>query len=133
MKTADLTGALLDYWTGRALDKNVRIVPPGELINYIEIEESTCFALVDGYLDWYRPFNPSTVPDHGHWIIEEKKISLDRPTKHNPTWRAMTDNTACHAGSGNFQPIVIQQRGDTALQAATRCIVALVYGAEVPA
>jgi hypothetical protein len=122
MKTAELDGVLLDYWTARADGRTAKIVRPGEKINRMMVDCDTCIALTPGYAKWWQPF-------HVYWgsagpIIEREKISIERIGDD-----ATGDRTAY---AYTIDAPLDGQHADTALIAAMRAFVSSKFGDEVP-
>lgn len=114
MKTAELSGATLDWWVAKAEGVDVyREYDTGEV--------------------WHgnRTYRPSTDWDIAGPIIEREKIStvfepwLDHPKE----WQAVLDFAGDESGGYNGKFI---QYGQTALIAAMRAFVASKFGEEVP-
>ncbi|MBX3653212.1 MAG: DUF2591 domain-containing protein [Ramlibacter sp.] len=116
MKTAELTGALLDYWVAKALGKDV------------VIHDGMAVPSVDGrwrsVLGEPLVYEFSTNWGHGGPIIDRSKIAV-RP------WGApVTDQWAALVSCWDDE--VPDAIGPTPLIAAMRAKVASVYGNEVP-
>lgn len=104
MKTAELAGPLLNYWTARAIN--------------LTAESAVDFGL--GCPDWLQRFKPSTNWAHGGPIIDRDDIHLGG--------YATCRYAEIRGDSGPW----IQVFGETSLIAAMRTKVASVYGDEVP-
>lgn len=111
MKTAELTGAKLDYWVARAngTDAADLRIDRGNGRNLAD-----CVFYKSGY-----PFRPSTHWAHGGPIIERERISICEDNGYG--WDA-------HVGAGAFYGIQCA----TPLLAAMRAYVASKFGDEVP-
>lgn len=119
MKTAELTGAQLDYWVAKALGwKPDLTVYRGERVTIVGGVPAP-FEL-DG--PSYDCFAPSTEWGQGGPLIELKRISLQPIDFFSLKWSALVE------GGEPYEA----QRGTTALQAAMRAFVASKYGDEVP-
>jgi hypothetical protein len=114
MKVSELKGPQLDYWAARAEGRKARITPWG--VEYLAPTEKTHA----GVGCWHR-FSPSTNGDQGIAIIERECIDLTHIKGMVQPWLAMSE--ADEWG---------HRRGDTPLEAATRCFVAGKFGDEVP-
>lgn len=108
MKTAELTGALLDYWVARAEGRTApRIAnryPSGQVCY-------TQMANISNY-----PYAPSVNWSQGGPLIEKYNLDID---KIGPVQWLATDN-------GDIYGI-----GDTPLQAICRAVVRAAFGDEV--
>lgn len=112
MNVAELEGALLDYWAGRAENINpacLRIVAPANVCEW---------RAPDG--NW-KPWQPSTRWGQGGKIIERERITVQ-------TWP--DDWAALHYGTSTTVQAI--QRGATPLIAAMRAFTAKRYGDTVP-
>jgi hypothetical protein len=119
MKTAELTGALLDYWVAKALGHEARIAATCEII------------------DWNKPgtvVNGCRFEPHRDWahvgpIIERERIELTFRHNDDDYWRAdiwKKDSSAYgYIFSGS-------ELGPTPLIAAMRAYVASKFGETVP-
>lgn len=107
MKTAELTGALLDYWTGRAEEADFGP----------EWNQGAGYVMTGGY-DGRRPewYSPSTNWAQGGPLIEKYNLDID---KIGPAQWLATDN-------GDTYGI-----GDTPLQAICRAVVRAAFGDDV--
>jgi hypothetical protein len=114
VKVSELTGELLDYWTGKANEESVRIIG------------DECFRLrPNGFAD--IPYSPHTDWSLGGPLMEKYEIACA------PVWWFV---------DGNPPPItgwLAEQNGGlngmrcgAPLIAICRCVVASVYGKEVP-
>jgi hypothetical protein len=121
MKTAELTGALLDYWVAKAEGASVdQKWPRPVLCNFADYWER--FPNMQSSTDDYEP---STNWDHGGPIIDRERIRL-LPSLVDGTWRA--------SYSRIHTPVILEPEcvADTALIAAMRAYVASKFGDEVP-
>jgi hypothetical protein len=121
MKTAELDGVLLDYWTARADGRTAKIVRPGEKINRIMVDCDMCIALTPGYAKWWQPF-------HVYWgsagpIIEREHIGVTFG-KFAGQWHALVLD-------GHIVPTPTMT-GPTPMIAAMRAFVRMKFGDEVP-
>jgi hypothetical protein len=111
MKTAELTGASLDYWVAKAEGKNC----------FLNLLKSACYVTYNiGGFEGNEVYSPSTDWSQGGPIIEREKIEVSDA---GPFWSA-----SMTPGDG----LEFHQLGDTYLQAAMRCFVASKYGDGVP-
>lgn len=73
MKTAELDGVLLDYWTARADGhERVKILNAGERLNGVRVEQDTCAATTPGFSDWWQPYHADTWHNAGPLMQREK-------------------------------------------------------------
>jgi hypothetical protein len=112
-----LTGALLDYWTARAIG-----VPAAEL-SIEQVPRTDSMICVRTTARGRERFAPSSDWSHGGPLIDEQ----------NPTFTAHGDST----GKTVFADITYRGRvgsscGDSHLEALCRTIVGSVYGYLVP-
>jgi len=116
MKTADLEGALLDYWVAKAL--GIPVSGPSHTL--------VCAVPYSIEADGGDAFSPSTNWSHGGPLIEREKICLEWSTE---GWDAcrMTEELEM-----KMMPDIHRKEGPTPLLAAMRCFVAQKYGEEVP-
>jgi hypothetical protein len=105
MKTAELTGALLDYWVGRAEEVGVTPPPVVECLN-------------DKARGW-KAYSPSTDWAQGGPLIDKYEIDIEK---------MYTDWLACLL---NKTGATIVAEGDTPLQAICRAVVRAAFGDEV--
>ncbi|HEX7906797.1 MAG TPA: phage protein NinX family protein [Paraburkholderia sp.] len=120
MKTAELDGVLLDYWSARADGLTATILRAGEKLNGIRLDNDTCAALTPGFDDWWQPH-------HVTWftvgpIIERERIGTTFG-KFGGHWHALVLD-------GIFVSTTIT--GPTPLIAAMRAYVRSKFGDEVP-
>jgi Protein of unknown function (DUF2591) len=122
MKTAELSGALLDYWVARAEGiehpRALRKMAPDFIMVPYKSEDE------EGPITRYRTFNPSEDWSQGGPIIERERPTLE-PGLHygrGNTWKGWIRNE-----SGFHHAY-----GQTALVAAMRAYVASKFGDEVP-
>jgi hypothetical protein len=128
MKTSELSGHLLDYYVGKALGKNVKIIKHQREEEWFCVENtwptiylSDCFVNIKQV-----PFNPSTNWDLLGPLLDKKKIDLSSGLhtaslpKEVDIWVAMKDGVKYDAC------------GDTPLIAVCRLIVWMEYGDSVP-
>jgi len=118
MKTAELTGALLDYWVAGAAGVDAVMSDPHRngsrnMVTFYGRDH-------DGHLDG-RSYKPSEHWSDGGEIIERERIGL-MPVLHDgeSCWMA------AHPNFGSGYP------GPTPLVAAMRAYVASKFGGEVP-
>jgi hypothetical protein len=135
MKTAELTGAILDYWVAKAGEEwkrahhlfptmtldptfsgvDLRDYPRGEYGASIQ----TCILIPrNPFRQDPQPFCPSIAWDHGGPIIEREKIEV-RPGSTDGLW------------FGSIHDVYMFMEGPTPLIAAMRCFVASKFGEEV--
>lgn len=125
MKTAELEGALLDYWAARAdgyVNGTVK-----EAAEAIDGDSQPCvFTTPAGSLrvakkDSVTAWAPSTDWAQGGPIVDRELISLcaDPLFEDHLLWAARKDG-------------IFHENGPTALIAAMRCLVASKFGEEVP-
>lgn len=114
MKTAELSGVLLDYWVARAEGGKVKFSDDGS------------FAIKSG-----GRFEPSTRWAHGGPVIERECIHLEKfpGGDEYPEWLAFEQSDGWGEPPEDSPR---RQYGDTALIAAMRAYVASKFGAEVP-
>lgn len=116
MKTAELTGAMLDYWVAKALNLTPTIGDDGQ-------------CRVDGDR---RAFSPSTEWATAGPIIERERIVLVPPSK---MWYIVRGqilwSSCCGDYFENVNGMDGVQIGETPLIAAMRCYVASKFGDEV--
>lgn len=125
MKTAELTGVLLDYWTARADGKTTKILKPGDKINSMRVKEEMCAVLTPGYADWWQPFH--VYAGSCGEIIDREHITV--------AWQPM---------KGEWMAGLVETEGGSMLDfhwlgfdeirlvAAMRAFVASKFGAELP-
>lgn len=112
MKTAELEGALLDYWVARALsDRQVRIVGAEE--------HELCETRFGDQWSWNR-FSPSRAWMDGGPIFEREKLDLTPPKGLRLGWYA-----------GHYD-VGLSVGGPTLLVAAMRAFVYSKFGDAVP-
>jgi hypothetical protein len=122
MKTAELDGVLLDYWTARADGLEAKILRTGERLNGVRLENDTCAALTPGFDAWWQPY-------HVTWftvgpLIEREKLAV-MFGKFGEQWHGMTmDKGVSH--------ISHHITGPTPLIAAMRAFIASRFGDTVP-
>lgn len=124
MKTADLTDAYLDYWTGRADG-----IPASELSieQHQRGDEMLCVRNEVRYA-------PSTDWAHGGQIVD-KVTALGigiTPSRMSKNIYASTDDSECIPYDGNWEKAEISQDGPTVMIAVCRAFIASKYGDEVP-
>jgi hypothetical protein len=129
MKTAELTGAALDYWVAKA-DCLECIVETRETTNG---PEKVCWLVING-VPYFgeRPYSPSTNWSSGGPIIEREKIPVWWGG--DMEWHAALA-TANPDGSGGIDVRAGYADtfiGPTPLIAAMRAFVASRFGEEVP-
>lgn len=123
IQVSTLSGALLDYFTARAIGRDARILsatPRFEGVERTNID-AVCFAAVPGKVNWYEPFSPSTDWQQGGLlIIERERIQVcivgNRWVVPPDDYRSQQFDLA---------------EGPTPLIAACRALVASKYGAAV--
>jgi hypothetical protein len=129
MKTAELTGIELDYWTAKADGRTVKYVEAGERLNGVKVDNRIVAALTPGYDDWWQPFHvyPGSI-----WPIIErldivvwKYLHVDRPYAPETRFSAKRMGDS-HAAS---EP---EAFGPTRLIAIARCAVFATFGDTVP-
>jgi hypothetical protein len=121
MKVADMTGALLDYWVGKAEGLTVRLSAASDTAI---LSRTTGGPLPRVYFDSYAP---STRWNEGGPIFERERIEVSPAERYSRTkagWQASLligeqDKEALYAD------------GPTPLIAAMRCFVASRFGMEV--
>jgi hypothetical protein len=113
MKTAELTGALLDYWAGRADDIPVRM-QEGKCVE--------CLPLKGREIAKWADYSPSTDWAQGGPIIERERIQFEFQD-----WHKAAPWAAC-----KFRAFGKVWRDETPLGAAMRAYVASKFGDEVP-
>jgi len=128
MKTAELAGALLDYWVGNAQGERV-VIERNAIHNADPVRDMCCWPLPEGsdVPDFsLPPYRPSRNLELGRKIIEQKGISVafDRDR-----WVAGTDGGFSSSGVLELHHV---HHGETGLIAAMRVYVELTYGPEVP-
>ena len=128
MKTAELAGALLDYWVGNAQGERV-VIERNAIHNADPVRDMCCWPLPEGsdVPDFsLPPYRPSRNLELGRKIIEQKGISVafDRDR-----WVAGTDGGFSSSGVLELHHMHF---GETGLIAAMRVCVELAYGPEVP-
>lgn len=117
MKTADLTGRVLDHWVAQALgyfDDDSHAAQHHYLIN-----DMTLFT----YAPTRAEFKPSTEGRFGQPIIERERISS--------MWAPLQGHW-CSVVPGGAPGRRVMVMGPTALIAAMRAFVASTYGDQVP-
>jgi hypothetical protein len=139
MKVAELSGAMLDYWVGKALgaSDNWRMgtdgrfsfehMPSGVDVGFIPNE--CCAAIPQCELD----FRPSERWDQAGPIIERERIYIE-PAFNNADSLTHWD-AGCYSRKGtpdHFAGEWAQGRGSSALEAAMRAYIASRFGDEVP-
>jgi hypothetical protein len=112
IKTSELTGALLDYWTARAEgipaeQLSIRRVPRTDNLIVVREWPGVCSALV-------LPF--STQWHVGGPLIEKHHLNISETDP--PGWRAWSNDLDA-------------EYGDTPLQAVCRAVVRAAFGDEV--
>jgi hypothetical protein len=125
MKTAELTGVLLDYWVARAEGhERVKIIGAGERLNGVRVEQDTCAATTPGFPDWWQPYHAETWHNAGPIIERELgTFSVERNGNGDLVWYwADMGRTLTRYRLG----------GKTHLVAAMRAYVASKFGHEVP-
>jgi hypothetical protein len=122
MKTAELSGALLDYWVAKAIGHDP------EMGAWTLTGEPLCRIR-----DWNRPgtlvngkrFEPHKDWAHGGPIIDREEMAFQR--------ERMEDGSPIYfARAGAYGETRCESSGPTHLIAAMRAIVASKYGNEVP-
>jgi len=108
MKTSELTGAYLDYWTGLAMGK------PADRMSIRRAQRSNDLICVYNGIVRY---DPSTNPVKGMEVIDGNIIEL-----------RMKGICSAYAIARDFTKIY----GSSFLEAACRATVGSVFGAEVP-
>ena len=134
MKTAELTGALLDYWAAYTTDAHkdahrifptmtldstfsgivLRDYPRGE---HGSMLQSCVLIPNNAFRQDPQPFAPSEYWEHGGPLVEKEKLYLE--------WDADGYWTASHPDSRQY-------KGLTPLVAAMRAVVAGHFGDDVP-
>lgn len=123
MKTAELDGVLLDYWTARADGRErVKILNAGARLNGVRLENDTCAATTPGFPDWWQPYHADTWHTAGT-IIEREKIGTTFG-KFGGQWHALV--------IGDHIVPKPTTTGPTPLIAAMRAFVASRFGDTVP-
>jgi hypothetical protein len=139
LKTAELTGALLDYWVAKAEGIDGACLAPtlsddGET----EIENGLCVApCAPGTGNGLRQLHFSTEWSEGGPIIESEHIAI---VHFERGWCAYLENLGAATPAGAwYGPFSLDVRdedadgyGETALIAAMRAFVASKFGDEVP-
>lgn len=131
MKTADLTGKLLDEWVARADGYGVEDEEghSGVVRCIFDPVENLFVAYLDEY-------SPSTDPAQGQPIMERLRIGVDRPSSGQtpPVWRALGDmpdevhkRLYKHRAPYTHNN-VLSAYGPTMLIAGMRVRVAMAYG-----
>lgn len=122
MRTTDLTGALLDYYAGKAAGEEVY------LWNHQREHYPMCVRIVDGRAVGY---SPSTDWAHGGPIIEQEEIELLNFGSYSylgSPWEAQIGCDSHYIDQYPGDAI----GGSTPLIAAMRAIVASTFGDTVP-
>lgn len=135
MKTADLTGALLNFWASRAVEAWTwahEIFPTMTLdssfkdVQLLTFDNgATVCQLVPNnpFRQDFQIFHPSELWEHGGKFIDRHIIDLHHRGKYAQPGSEWSSRT----GSGNPYGL-----GPTPLVAALRAIVACTYGESVP-
>jgi hypothetical protein len=122
MKTAELTGAMLDYWVARA--EGWTLGPPHRLHGWDVWRDA------DGVVVGTIPasaWKPSTDWTHGGPIIERERIRLQPTIPTGAIWYA-----SIWMGSTLADGVSHRSQADAPLVAAMRAYVASKFGDEVP-
>lgn len=123
MKTADLTGALLDYWVAKAEGKGV--IRMGT--RFAELEDFNGDVFMDPpaccYVD-EKQFRPSANWAHGGPIIDAQDSQILQ-LEHCSNDPGLSWNVTLEEQGGMYW-------GSTMLEAAMRAFVASKFGTEVP-
>jgi hypothetical protein len=128
VKTAELDGVLLDYWTARADGLTAKIVRAGERLNGVRADGDVAAALTPGYADWWQPF-------HVYWgsagpIIEREKITLVAWT--GGVWQAFVGEMSVYIDESEPGYLEDEPTPTPPLVAAMRAFVASRFGDTVP-
>jgi len=141
MMTADLTGALLDYWVAHAdeswnwahvlfptmtLDPTFKgAMYDGTRTNFYGASSPACFLVPNNpFRQDHKLFAPSTYWEHGGPIIERERIGINLHCS-GGAWGAWISSPCYESNDPD-------QIGHTPLIAAMRAIVARKFGNEVP-
>lgn len=120
MRTNELDGVLLDYWTARADGLTAKIVRAGEKLNGVRLDSDTCAALTPGFDNWWQPHHVTCFTMES--IIEREKICLNW---HRGEWGAWMTSSCYESNDPD-------QTGPTHLIAAARGFIASRLGDTVP-
>lgn len=115
MRSLDLTGPLLAYWTGKALGLEVRME---------DGQAQTVYRRINPDHIQYQTYRPHADPKQGYDLILSEKPELSCPR--GEQWEVSL--WTGQAGSAKF----VHATGDDPLQALCRAIVIKTYGATVP-
>lgn len=127
MKTAELTGAQLDYWVAKAQGLDALLHPALNIQQHgQELTRIICSVAGDKSKIMRERFEPSTNWAHGGPIKERMRIGTYW-IEEDAQWRAGID---MHGYTPEFN--VAQQHGRTELEAAMRCMVASKFGDDLP-
>lgn len=119
MKTSELTGALLDYWVGRAEGWRV-----------VNDFGGPCWANAETKTEYVAAWKPSSNWVQGGAIIERERIGLDGGnTGSCPDWHA---RTVLRPVKGSHMAPCYRMIDRSPLVAAMRAYVASKFGDEVP-
>jgi hypothetical protein len=119
MKTADLTGAMLDYWVARGLDLRFPFIT----------RDGDCYVVINGCGFEGEKCSPSTNWQHGGPIIEKYGIEWERQSSTDGMTSGWTASVEATVLSSSNPP---WQWGETQLVAAMRAYVASKFGDTVP-
>lgn len=111
MKTAELTGAALDWAVAKCEGKESHLVIDRHVLTTPILQEN-------GAYKWFQ-WEPSINWAQGGPIIEREGIATSKSTSSNPAWRAGMHGKA------------MTWHGPTPLEAAMRCYVASKLGDEI--
>lgn len=138
MRTADLTGAQLDYWVAKALGmKEPNTFCDGEPRHMTYDAPFSCGPAEDDKFG--DCFEPSERWSHGGPIIDQMRINVLFVGGEDGFWQAGYDLSVdlgrqCESGWLDLPAVQLkcEQSGPTPLIAAMRAFVASKFGAEVP-
>jgi hypothetical protein len=130
VKTSELEGVQLDYWTARADGREAKIMQPGERLGRMRaaMTEPTCVVLAPDYTGHWKPFRVDW--DSAGPIIERERIAV-MPLR-SDVWGASVFGDA-YVFSIDEGESDVDATGPTPLVAAMRAYVASKFGEEVPA
>lgn len=117
MKTSELSGYLLDYYVGKALGKNVKIIKHQREDEYFCAEEIPTDGAISTVKSILKAWNPSE-----NWAIAGpliEKVGVDIQGLTGYRWMASGPTVSDYVAS---RPLI----------AAMRCIVDSAFGSKVP-